>query len=234
MAVSVGAHVYSKFGAARAEDLLGRLPGVLAVRILHDDSGEIDAIHLLTTTDVAPKQVVRNVESALLAGFGARVDHRKVSVAQTKASREELVQPLGERRASPAPNVHARRYHFEDLELRRSRKEGVTCRVILRREGRLLTGTATGAEAERGLMELAAQATLLAIREGEEAEVPLGVSSCMLVSSRDREFAFVVVAAQAARSTVFLSGTCEVTEGTDVAAALATLDATNRWLTKEG
>src|SRR5690606_31846774 len=36
-----------------------------------------------------PKQVVRNVESALLAHLGVRVDHRKISVAHTAE-----VQPL--------------------------------------------------------------------------------------------------------------------------------------------
>jgi hypothetical protein len=217
---------------ARAEELLNRLPGVLAVRVLLDESGVIEGIHVLTNTDVSPKQVVRNVESALVAGLGTRVDHRKISVAQTKASRDELTQPLGERRAAPhAPD--ARRYQFEDLELRRSRKEGVTCRVILRRGDALFSGTATGAETERGLLELAAQATLQAIRSGEARDTPLGVSGCARVSSRDREFAFVVIAAQVARSTLYLSGSCEITESAELAAALATLDATNRWLTKQ-
>ncbi|HJU65834.1 MAG TPA: hypothetical protein VJ596_09165 [Gemmatimonadaceae bacterium] len=211
---------------------MSRLTGVLAVRVLHDEAGGIDAIHVLTTTDVNAKQVVRNVESALLAGLGQRVDHRKISVAQTKASREELAQPLGERR-SATPAADTRRYRFEDLELRRSRRDGVTCRVILRRGNALLTGTATGAETERGMMELAVQATLQAIRSGEERDTPMGVSGCTLVGSRDREFAFVVIAAPVARTTIYLSGSCEVSEGPELAAALATLDATNRWLTKE-
>jgi hypothetical protein len=207
---------------------------VLAVRVLLDETGVIDGIHVLTNTEVSPKQVVRNVESALVAGLGTRVDHRKISVAQTKATRDELAQPLGERRAPAAPAApDARRYQFEDLELRRSRRDGVTCRVILRRGDTMYTGTASGAETERGLLELAAQATLQAIRSGEERETPLGVSGCAMVSSRDREFAFVVIAAQVARTTLYLSGSCEITESAELAAALATLDATNRWLTKQ-
>src|ERR671933_881345 len=67
----------------RAEELLLTLPGVIAARVIAGDSGAINEVHLLTTMDVAPKQTVRNVESALLAHFGLRVDHRKISVATT-------------------------------------------------------------------------------------------------------------------------------------------------------
>ena len=65
----------------RAEELLATLPGVMAARIIAGETGAVDEIHLLTTADVTPKQTVRNVESALIAHLGMRVDHRKISVA---------------------------------------------------------------------------------------------------------------------------------------------------------
>src|SRR3989442_14003125 len=34
-------------------------------------------------SDMQPKQVVRNIESALMAQLGLKIDHRKISVAQT-------------------------------------------------------------------------------------------------------------------------------------------------------
>src|SRR5213079_2381920 len=40
-------------------------------------------IHVLTTSDQQAKQVVRNIESALLAQLGLKIDHRKISIAQT-------------------------------------------------------------------------------------------------------------------------------------------------------
>jgi len=67
----------------RAEDLLASLPGILSVRIVARPGGDIEEIHLLTTTEVAAKQTVRNVESALKARFHLEVDHRKISVAQS-------------------------------------------------------------------------------------------------------------------------------------------------------
>ncbi len=60
----------------RAEELLSSLPGVVSARIIADPAGAISEIHVLTTVDVAPKQTVRNIESALIAHLGVRVDHR--------------------------------------------------------------------------------------------------------------------------------------------------------------
>src|SRR5687768_10245988 len=65
----------------RAEELLQTLPGVLNVRIVSGSTGEVSEVHILTTTEVSPKQTVRNVESALLAHLGMRVSHKKISVA---------------------------------------------------------------------------------------------------------------------------------------------------------
>ncbi len=65
----------------RAEELIATLPGVLSVRIVPGDTGAIDEVHVLTTAAVAPKQTVRNIESALIAQLGLRVNHRKISIA---------------------------------------------------------------------------------------------------------------------------------------------------------
>lgn len=66
------------------EDLLSRLPGVLAVRLAVNDWGAIEAVHVLATVDRGAKQIVRDIESALQARFGLRLDHKKVSVAQVR------------------------------------------------------------------------------------------------------------------------------------------------------
>jgi hypothetical protein len=73
----------------RAEELLQTLPGVLNVRIVSGPSGEVSEVHVLTTTEVSPKQTVRNVESALLAHLGMRVSHKKISVATSEGPAAE-------------------------------------------------------------------------------------------------------------------------------------------------
>ena len=67
----------------RAEELIATLPGVLSVRIVPGETGAVDEIHVLTTDAVPPKATVRNIESALIAQLGMRVNHRKISIATT-------------------------------------------------------------------------------------------------------------------------------------------------------
>jgi hypothetical protein len=55
----------------------------MSVRIVPGDSGAIDEIHVLTTSEIVPKNMVRNIESALMAQLGLRINHRKVSIAQS-------------------------------------------------------------------------------------------------------------------------------------------------------
>jgi hypothetical protein len=76
----------------RAEELILTLPGVISARIIAGDSGAIDQIHVLTTSELTPKQMVRNVESALIAHLAMRIDHRKISVATTSETKPKLLE----------------------------------------------------------------------------------------------------------------------------------------------
>lgn len=253
----------------RAEELLATLPGVIAARIIAGDSGAVDEIHVLTTAEITPKQTVRNIESALIAHLGMRVDHRKISVAtsldprrpkEAKGESAPAAAPEGPPAAAgalaspaspnpsagvqspPAPGVGGaavageksvrRPFYFEDVEVRRSRATGITCRVTLSKGEKSFMGEAEGMENERSRIELAARAALRAIAEGEPGVRPLDLGGAKLIEAFDREFVFVGVTAQQARSSVLLTGSCEVKESPETASVLAVLDATNRWLTR--
>jgi hypothetical protein len=71
---------------ADAEALLASLAGVLSAHVVTAPDGRIVEIHILAAAELHPKQVVRNVESALSAGFGIEIDRRIVSVAQVRTS----------------------------------------------------------------------------------------------------------------------------------------------------
>ena len=162
----------------RAEELLATLPGVVSVRIVASDSGAVDEIHVLTTAEVSPKQTVRNIESALIAHLSMRVDHRKISVATTV----ETPKPSAEVRAAEVAVLedaaNRRRLYFEDVEVRRSRTKGVTCRVTLRKGDASYIGEAEGAETERSRAELAARAAVFAIGQSEGEARQLALVGC--------------------------------------------------------
>jgi hypothetical protein len=221
----------------KAEELLTTLPGIIAARILASENGSVEAIHLLTTTEVTPKQTVRNVESALIAHLGMKVDHRKISVATSQDPRKPA-EVLPEPESTPSTGVPdpvsmkgRPRMQFEDVEIRRSRAKGVLCRVTLSRDGESFIGEAEGVENERSWVELSARATVSAILTAEAAEKMLALDGCKVIEAFGREFVFVGVTARQGRDTALLTGSCEIKESAETAGSLAVLDATNRWLT---
>jgi hypothetical protein len=219
---------------SRAEELLSTLQGVISVRIVAGPNGSVDEIHLLTSDEIAPKATVRNVESALMAQLGMRVSHKKISVATTRDTGKRTsgeVAKVRDREVELAADFRRRRLYFEDIEVRRSRSQGVTCRVTLKKGDASYVGEAEGLESQRLRVELAAKAAIEAIAASErDAAAVLGLEGCKLISAFDHEFVFVGITARFERESVLLTGTAEVKESTETAAVLAVLDATNRWV----
>lgn len=219
---------------ARAEELIGTLPGVIAARIVPDEKGAVGEIHVLVTPELTPKQTVRNIESALVAQLGMKVDHRKISVATTTEKRatpaEGTTRVTDAAAAAAAAKDPGRRIYFEDVEVRRSRSSGVSCRVTLRKGEQSFIGETDGVENERSRVELAAQATLKAIALAEGPERALALLGCKQLTAFDREFVFAGVTARFGRDTAMLTGSCEVKDSLETASVLAVLDATNRWI----
>lgn len=212
---------------------------------MRDADGTVRDVHVLATTDLSPKQIVRNVESALLARFGVRLDHRAISVAQSATAR---VAEAAKSASTPAPRptpaggvqviaaapAPGRGIYFEDVEVRRSRSAGLACTVTLRAGAEKHMGEASGVETSRARGELAATAAVRALSPLLSDGVTLAFESCALIAAADREFAFVVVSGRSGRETTILSGSCEVRDGVETAAALAVLDATERWMERGG
>lgn len=231
-----------------AEALLRTLPAIASAKVLRDADGTVRDVHVLATTDLGPKQIVRNVESALLARFGIRLDHRAISVAQSATARVAEAARAPAAAATQAPTAApasaatiitaapapGRGIYFEDVEVRRSRSAGLACTVTLRAGADTHTGEASGVETARARGELAATAAVRALTPLLSDGVSLAFESCMVVGAADREFAFVVVSGRSGRETTILSGSCEVRDGVETAAALAVLDATERWMERGG
>ncbi len=229
----------------RAEELILTLPGVVSAKIMESESGAVEQIHVLTTAELTPKQVVRNIESALMAHLAMRVDHRKISVAITSEAKPTRPTPAHPQAAHPTPRSSfavgpasegsvkrytARRLYFEDVEVRGSRTKGLSCRVTLRKGEESYIGEAHGIEGDRSRLDLAARATVFAIGSAEGREGQLAVEGVKVMEAFDREYVFVGVTVRAGRDSHLLVGNCEIKGSAETASALAVLSATNRWV----
>jgi hypothetical protein len=226
------------------EEHLVSLPGVTLARVEVRPSGEIVGIHLMVSAGVDTSALINTVDETLRTTFDLKVSPEQIFVAHvnartgTSSARSADSGVAFEPRrsaemrtadADDSPRL-ARRVYFEDLEVRRSRVSGITCRVSLRKGALVLSGEVTGASSERSRAELASRATLAALGAADVAAQTAAIEHVLLVDSLERRYVVVAVAARRGREIVPLTGVCEVREDVETAAVLATLSATNRWL----
>jgi hypothetical protein len=210
----------------RAENLLTSLEGVLSARVVTTPLGEVSEVHVLAQSGSPPKQLVRNIESALLAQLGLRVDHRKISIAQTAE-----VKPLETLERSVVRERRLQRtVLFEGLTSVPGKKPGrVVMAVALTCDGNAESAEEEGQDTARGRLEAAARATVSVLDRVLARGSLMLEGSPRIVAALDRDVVMVAVQATSGRDTVLLTGTAEVRESAEQSAVLAVLDATNRW-----
>ncbi|MFN6991169.1 MAG: hypothetical protein ACK4MM_00460 [Fervidobacterium sp.] len=69
--------------ALKIEELISKVPGVKAVKVVGDGTN-LQEIHIITTSDKSPKQLVRDIETVILATTGIRLDRKIISIAQVE------------------------------------------------------------------------------------------------------------------------------------------------------
>lgn len=213
------------WGVRRAENLLTSLEGVLSARVVTTPLGEVSEVHILAQAGLQPKQLVRNIESALLAHLGLRVDHRKISIAQTAD-----VKPLEtlDRHAVKQRSMQ-RAVLFESLAMQPSpRNQRVVVQVTLSHEGRVETSDEESADTARGRVEAVGRATV-SVLDRLLSRGAMSLEGARVIQALDRTVVFAAIQAASGRDTVLLTGTAEVKESPERAAVFAVLDATNRW-----
>jgi hypothetical protein len=212
------------WGVKRAENLLQSLQAVLSSRVVVSPVGEIEEVHILASSGVSPKQVVRNVESALLAQLGIKIDHRKISVAQTAE-----VEPIEALEKSAVRDEALRRgVVYRTLEVVAAPPHRVRFAVSLDVNGLEVVGEEEAAETTRARLQAAARATVSAL----DKALPRGTFQLEGVKTIEAFGERLVVAGVHVvdgRETRLLTGTAEVHESAEQSAVLAVLDATNRW-----
>ena len=215
------------WGVRRAENLLTSLEGILSARVVTTPLGEVSEVHVLASSGLSPKQIVRNIESALLAQLGLKIDHRKISIAQTADVRpiEALEQSAVRERALQ------RAVLFENLAVAPGRRpHRITISVTLSYRGQTESAEEESSDTPRSRVEAAAKAAVTVLdRLLANAQASVALEGATIVEAFDREFAFVGVQGLGGRESLLLTGSAEIKESAERAAVFAVLDATNRW-----
>jgi len=228
------------WGLRQVEQLLSVLEGVGSLRLVPDGHGGIDEVHVVSDSTAGPKQIVRNIESALLAEFGLQIDHRKISVAQIRQpdiapTPEESRQaaPAGRAQAGPATEAvtrpNTRRLLLESFEIERTAGHKISCHVVLEAGDERFEGNADGPDFSRSRLDVAARAVLEALNQATLEDISLRLEGITRFESFGHDLVIALVKGQERRQSVTLPGISLVVDSPEEAAVLACLQATNRW-----
>ena len=213
------------WGVRKAENLLTSLEGILSARVVTTPLGEVSEVHILAQAGLQPKQLVRNIESALLAQLGLKVDHRKISIAQTAEVRP--IEAL--ETAAVRDRVMQRTLLFEHLSVAPGKRPlRLLITVTLSYRGQTETAEEESSDTPRSRVEAAAKAAV-SVLDRLLTEFSVALEGAKIVEGFDRQFAFVAVQGLGGRETTLMTGTSEIKESAERAAVFAVLDATNRW-----
>ena len=210
--------------ARRAEVLIASLKGVLSARVVASDDGVISEIHVLADAELTAKQVVRNVESALLAQLGVKLDHRKISVAQTA----EVLPIESMEKHVALETARKRAVVFRGVEVTPTQgTDRVTVTVTLEHNGGVLTAVEDAGDALK-MRVLAAARAAVGILDGLMQDGTVDLAGANLLEAFDASVVLVGLHVLEKRETRLNVGSCVIRVSAEQAAVLAVLDAGNR------
>ncbi|OAA30891.1 hypothetical protein AT15_09415 [Kosmotoga arenicorallina S304] len=143
------------------EQIVNKLPGVKGAKILADDGGELKEIHILADIKKPAKQLVRDIETAIYAASGVKIDRKIVSVAQI--SDDEPDSTTSETYEEALADETAR-FNLLTMETKSTNKR-LTVSVSIDDDGKQLSGSSVVDINDDEKYMAAVEATVAAIRE---------------------------------------------------------------------
>ena len=179
------------------EKVLTSLDGIEKAKVIVDeDTGEMKEIHVLSSVDKSSKQIVRDIETAILTIVGERIDRRIISVAQMS----------GKYLKSGEKNENVDKFRIDsvgfsedgiEIEVNVGITKGSAMKEISKRGGKsfknvLKLSAESAIEAIEGLMTSEIRLTLDEIREVSTGEKRffLGVMTVLKVGGMSKELVF--------------------------------------------
>ncbi|TDB38802.1 MAG: hypothetical protein D9V44_03695 [Actinobacteria bacterium] len=201
---------------AEIEEALSQVAEIKAARVVASSDGFIEEIHVLALPTKSPKQLVRDIESTIMAAFGVAIDHKIISIAQ-----------LGpDVLSKPETKVHARaRIHAINAEVTGVQANST---VTLELEGDIYVGTASGPASQTGRQRLVALATLNAVEQYLHGSMSFALEDVEIVRLGRESVAVSCIVLVTSLGEQAFSGSALVRQNEKDSIVRATLDAINR------
>lgn len=195
------------------EQFLMKIQSVIGAKVIMDQAGVIEEIHIVSDLRRSPKQILRDVEAILISEFDQVVDYKKISIAQVKGNSVKTEQD---------PRIKLKSIEYNNCGT------SIDVSITLEKFGESYMSTNSGVKTTSNVMRLTGAATLQAVENylgihevfvfEDAKEVRLSNVNVIIVSItsiyHNREESYI--------------GTARVTTDLNEAVAKATLDAINR------
>ena len=225
--------------------LLEMVRGVERVTVDTTRGGQLQGIRIEIAPDEAPRQIVRDVESALLSGLGFAVDHRMIRVSVSgrrerndrRGDRSQWAFPaqLLQSGAAPAPPARLTPERVRLMSVRVDPDGELYCRVTVELEVNEERHEAMVREADTRQARLlaAGRATIAAISRTFERETAIALEGVEEFMICDEPAVIARIQSRRGLDTRSFHGATIVEGHPHHAAARAVLDALNRYWTAE-
>lgn len=195
------------------QNLLNKIPGIINVKMILDQDNNLTEIHVLSDLSRGPKQIVRDVQSALLASYDLSIDHKIISVAQVEDD-----------------NIGVRDFRLIIDSIQTHIRLGkVEAMVLLKKDDQIYEGTAVGGNSAKGRLRVIAGATLQAIHRFLNKNFVFVLSDVIRINIADRNAIVISILHFINQREEYLSGSAFIHNNDETETVVkATLNAVNR------
>ena len=209
----------------KVEDIeasLDEVGEIKAARVVVSPEGVIQEVHVLALPTKQPKQLVRDIESTLMARFGIPIDHKKISIALLgrDAIKPEAAPTSAERNTAARPRICSINATVSGVQASAS--------VMLEIGGTEYAGNASGPASQTGRLRLVALATLDAVSNYTDATISFALEDVAILQLGREKVAVSCIALVSSAGEQTFSGSAMVRQNNNDSVVRATLDAINR------
>ena len=205
------------------EAALAEVGEIKAARVVASPDGVIQEVHVLALPTKQPKQLVRDIESTLMAQFGIPIDHKKISIALLgrDSIKPESPEPsLGERSTAARPRICSINATVSGVQASAS--------VTLEIGGTEYVGNSSGPASQTGRLRLVALAALDAVSQYTDATISFALEDVAILKLGREKVAVSCIALVSTVGEQTFSGSAMVRQNDNDSVVRATLDAINR------
>ena len=204
------------------ESALAEVGEIKAVRVVASPDGVIQEIHVLALPTKQPKQLVRDIESTLMARFGIPIDHKKISIALLgrDSIKAEVVEGASERNTAARPRICSINATVSGVQASAS--------VTLEIGGTEYVGNSSGPASQTGRLRLVALAALDAVSQYTDATISFALEDVAILKLGREKVAVSCIALVSSIGEQTFSGSAMVRQNDNDSVVRATLDAINR------